>query len=113
MTHHEPVLGVDLSGGWSEKRIDVREAELGLAPMAADGRVRVFGPLGWGRAQVRVGEGGGGGEGAQGARNRERFERRRRIAACGGERRELARALLEEEEGRGRKRSWSWAPGMG
>ena len=41
MTHHEPVLGVDLSGGWSEKRIDAREAELGLAPMAADGRVRV------------------------------------------------------------------------
>ena len=41
MTHHEPILGVDLSGGWSEKRIDAREAELGLAPMAADGRVRV------------------------------------------------------------------------
>ena len=96
-----------------EKRIDAREAELGLAPMAADGRVRVFGQLDRGRAQVRVGEGGGGGEGAQGARNRERFERRRWILAGGGERRELARALLEEEEGRGRKRSWSWAPGMG
>ena len=41
VTHHEPILGVDLSGGWSEKRIDAREAELGLAPMAADGRVRV------------------------------------------------------------------------
>ena len=41
MTHHEPILVVDLSGGWSEKRIDAREAELGLAPMAADGRVRV------------------------------------------------------------------------
>ena len=41
MTHHKPVLGVDLSGGWSEKRIDARKAELGLAPMAADGRVRV------------------------------------------------------------------------
>ena len=41
MTHHEPVLGVDLSGGWSEKQINVRKAELGFAPMAADGRVRV------------------------------------------------------------------------
>jgi len=50
---------------------------------------------------VRVGEGGGDGEGAQGVRNRERFERRRWIAAGGGERRELARALLEEEESRG------------
>ena len=88
-----------MSGGWSEKRIDAREAELRLAPMAADGRVRVFGPLGRGRAQVRVGEGGGGGEGAQGARNRERLEWRRRFVAGIGERRELARALLEEEEG--------------
>ena len=50
---------------------------------------------------MRVGEGGRDGEGAQGVRNRERFERRRWIAAGGGERRELARALLEEEESRG------------
>ena len=46
MTHHEPVLGVGFSGGWSEKRIDAREAELRLAPMAAGGRARVFGQLG-------------------------------------------------------------------
>ena len=44
MTHHEPILGVDLSGG--EKRSDAREAELGLAPMVAGGRARVFGQLG-------------------------------------------------------------------
>jgi hypothetical protein len=41
VTHHEPILGVNLSRGWSEKRIDARKAELGLAPMAAEGRVRV------------------------------------------------------------------------
>ena len=70
MTHHEPVLGVDLSGGWSEKRIDAREAELGLALMAAGGRVRGFGQLGRGGAQVRVRKGGRGSEGARGARNR-------------------------------------------
>jgi len=31
VTHHKPILGVDSSGGWSEKRIDAREAELGFA----------------------------------------------------------------------------------
>ena len=98
MTHHEPILGVDSSGGWSEKRIDAREAELGLALMAADGRVRGFGQLGRGGAQVRVGKGGRGSEGARGARNREKVERGRRISIGGGERRELDRALLEEEE---------------
>ena len=98
MTHHEPILGVDSSGGWSEKRIDAREAELGLAPMAAGGRARVFGQLGQGGARVRGGEGEGGSEGAWGARNRERIERGRRISAGESERRELGRALLEEEE---------------
>ena len=98
VTHHEPVLGVDLSRGWSEKRIDAREAELGLALMATGGRARVFGQLGRGGAQVRGGEGGGGSEEARGARNREKVERRWRISAGGGEPRELARALLEEEE---------------
>ena len=98
VTHHKPVLGVDLSGGWSEKRIDAREAELGLAPMAADGRVRIFGQLGQGGARVRGGDGGGGSEGARGARNRERIEQGRRTSAGESEWRELSRALLEEEE---------------
>ena len=83
MTHHEPVLGVGLSGGWSEKRVDAREAELGLALMAAGGRVRDSGQLSRGGARVRVGKGGGGSEGAQSARNREMVERGRRIPAGG------------------------------
>ena len=98
MTHHEPILGVDSSGGWSEKRIDAREAELGLALMAAGDRVRDCNLLSRGGARVRDGDGGGGSAGARGARNRERIEQGRRISAGESEWRELGRALLEEEE---------------
>ena len=87
-----------MSGGWSEKRIDAREAELGLALMAAGDRVRDCNLLNRGGARVRGGDGGGGSEGARGARNRERIEQGRRITAGESEWRELDRALLEEEE---------------
>ena len=90
-----------MSGGWSEKRIDARGRSSGWALMVAGGRVRDFGQLSRGGARVSVGEGGGSSEGARGARNREKVERWRRISTGGGERRELDRALLEEEEGAG------------
>ena len=101
MTHHEPILGVDSSGGWSEKRIDAREAELGLALMAAGDRVRDCNLLSRGGARVRGGKGGGGSEGARVTRNREMVERGWRILAGESKLLELDRALLEEEEGAG------------
>ena len=87
-----------MSGGWSEKRINARGRSSGGALMAAGGRAGDFGQLSRGGARVRGREGGGGSEGARGARNRERIERGRRISAGESERRELGRALLEEEE---------------